>query len=97
MSEDECPSFAKGRQRLLAMLTSGAQCNGSSLLQRRGGADHLILHARTGQRWERRPFCGLDYEDDAFGATLRVAMEEHGYTSEIPDMKYLHSIPWNGL
>ena len=47
-----------------------------SVLEARGGADHILVNPRNGAYFESHPFAELDYLDPRFGAALRLAIEE---------------------
>ena len=73
-------------------------------LERRGGADHIIVQPRTGMRWEQQQFCEVHDFDPALGAALRLSMEHDasvpavrgastGYAS-MPWPSSVHADPW---
>ena len=45
-------------------------------LEARGGADHIILNARSGMSWERYPYCELTMGAPALGAATYLSMEQ---------------------
>jgi hypothetical protein len=53
--------------------TDSASC---SVLEARGGADHVIVNPRNGAVFESHPFCELDYLDPRFGNAVRLSIEE---------------------
>ena len=60
----------------------------TSTLEARGGADHIFLNPRSGQAWERSPFCELAFGDPAFGAASFFAMEEAPRPKSHPSWVY---------
>ena len=53
--------------------TGSASC---SVLEARGGADHVIVNPRNGAVFESHPFCELDYLDPRLGNAVRLSIEE---------------------
>ena len=53
--------------------TDSASC---SVLEARGGADHVIVNPRNGAVFESHPFCELDYLDPRLGNAVRLSIEE---------------------
>ena len=53
--------------------TDSAFC---SVLEARGGADHVIVNPRNGAVFESHPFCELDYLDPRLGNAVRLSIEE---------------------
>ena len=47
-----------------------------SVLEARGGADHVIVNPRNGAVFESHPLCELDYLDPRFGNAVRLSIEE---------------------
>ena len=94
--------FAGGLARLRLPLTGSNQ----SVLEARGGADHVVLNARTARHWEQEPACELSLADSAFGSPIKLSAEapEQGRGGWVyPEAPYLprlmpeggyHSIPW---
>ena len=48
----------------------------TTTLEARGGADHIIVNPRNGNKWERNPFCELAMGSAALGAAQYLAMEQ---------------------
>ena len=56
-----------------ASSTGSASC---SVLEARGGADHVLVNPRNGAVFESHPFCELDFLDPRFGNAVRLSIEE---------------------
>ena len=61
------------RVQVKCSFTDSSEC---SALDRRGGADHVLLSPRNGAPMEIHPICELDYSDARLGASTRLAIEE---------------------
>eukprot|EP00966_Prymnesium_polylepis_P048681 1127066-Prymnesium_polylepis.1 len=74
----------EAREALFARLWRVTVDSDLRALARRGGADHILLMPRHGQRWENSPYCEFNIMDDRFGSPVRLAIEENaGYDGSL--------------
>ena len=65
-----------------------------SALERRGGADHILLNPRHGTQYEANPYCELDLLDPRLGNPVRLSIEApFDETRRLRDDVY-QTVPW---
>ena len=69
-------STASRDDALFTRLRSVRSRSGESVLEARGGADHVLLSTRDGLPQDGAPFWELDYADSRLGAATRLAISE---------------------
>ena len=68
--------------------------NNTSMLERHGGADHLLLNPRHGTPYEASPYCEFSLLDRRFGEPVRLAIEApFNAKRQLVDSVY-QSVPW---
>ena len=81
----------EAHEALLARLWRVTLDDGSRAIERRGGADHILLMPRHGAPWEDEPFCEFNIRDKRFGTAIRLAIEQNiGYDGSLPWPSAVH-------
>eukprot|EP00966_Prymnesium_polylepis_P011563 266118-Prymnesium_polylepis.1 len=109
-AKNSSPPYGGGLARLrLALPDNPNRSVHTSVLEARGGADHVVLQPRTAMHWEQQPVCEVSLADSAFGNPVRLSMEapeqamgswifpEAAGTQHIMPERGYHSIPWTSL
>lgn len=97
------PDAASSPDAMFDRLHAVKTANGRSVLEARGGADHILLQARIGAGFESTPFAELSYRDARLGSATRLSMEEWAasWAQALPwpgyhaEAELYHSVPFN--